>query len=122
LVRARPDRTEATADDADHPAEGAAGHQREASAKLDHPEDDQDPAEGVEVGENEPLVVDENVRIIQGADPIDDVERAHNQQHGRREQNSARAPHPYLLALVSAALSRPYHADSNESKPPGAGR
>jgi hypothetical protein len=62
---------------------------------LDHAEDDQDPAEGVEVGEDVPLVVDEDVRIVQRADAVDDVERAHNQQQRRCEHRSARASHSH---------------------------
>src|SRR4051812_42501187 len=47
------DRTEAGADDADHPPVRVAGQQREAAGELDQPEDDQHPAHGVEVGEDE---------------------------------------------------------------------
>ena len=75
----RTDRTEAAADDPDHPAESVAGHQREARGELDHAEDDQHPTQGVEVVEYEPRVVDENVRIVKRAEAVDDVERAHDQ-------------------------------------------
>src|SRR3954464_9132600 len=50
-----PDRAEAAADDPDDPAVGVAGYQRKTSGELDHTEDDQNPAEGVEVAEDEPL-------------------------------------------------------------------
>src|SRR5829696_8508394 len=49
------DRAEAAADDPDDPAVGVAGHQRESAAELNHTEDDQYPAEGVEVGQYVPL-------------------------------------------------------------------
>ena len=42
------DRPEAAGDDADHPAEGVAGHQREAGGELDHTEHDHHPPERVE--------------------------------------------------------------------------
>ena len=96
----RPDRAEAGADDPDDPAVGVAGHQREASGELDHPEDDQHPAQGVEVGEDVALVVDEDVRVVQGADAVDDVERAHDHQQRCCEQGSTGAAHPYLLGLT----------------------
>ena len=82
--------------------ERIAGKQRKACRELDHPEDDQDPAHGVEVGEDVPLVVYEGVRIVQGADPVDDVERADNQQKRRRQHGSTYTAHDYLLGLPTA--------------------
>src|SRR3954452_3053836 len=55
-------------------------NQREAPGQLDHPEDDQDPAHGVEAGEDEALIVDEDVRTVQGADAVDDVDEARHQE------------------------------------------
>jgi hypothetical protein len=46
--------------------------------ELDDPEDDQDPAHRVEVGEDEPLLVDEDVRAVERADAVDDVQRPGN--------------------------------------------
>ena len=63
------DRANASADDADPAAVGVAGDQREASGQLDGPDDDQRPAQRVEVGEDVPLVVDEDVCIVQGPMP-----------------------------------------------------
>ena len=68
--------------------------------ELDHPKDDQDPAHGVEVGEYIPLVVYEDIRIVQGTDPIDDVERARNQQQRCCQQGSTHTSHYYLLGLI----------------------
>ena len=45
-------------------SERVAGVQRKAAGELDQAEEDQDPAHGVEVGEDVPLVVDEDVRVI----------------------------------------------------------
>ena len=59
------------------------------STELDNAEEDQDPAKGVEVGEDEPRVVHEYVRVVQGADAVDDVERAHKQQQRCCEHDSA---------------------------------
>src|SRR5918994_7846964 len=55
------DRAEAAADDSNDPAERVARDERKASAELNHTEDDQDPTQGVEVGEDVPLVVGEDV-------------------------------------------------------------
>src|SRR5215204_4733260 len=53
-------RAEPCADVADDPAEGLAPEQRETSGELDHADDDQHPAKGVEVRKDVPLVVGED--------------------------------------------------------------
>ena len=88
-----PDCAEAAADYSDHPPVGVARHQREASGELDHTEDDENPAERVEVRQDEPRVVDEDVRIVQGADAVDDVDRAHDQQDDGCEYDATRTSH-----------------------------
>ncbi len=101
------DCAEAAADDADDPAVGIAGEQREASGELDHPEDDQDPAHRVEVGEDVPRVVHEDVRAVQRADAVDDVERSRDQQQNRCECGSTRTSHlvpPWLIRSRVRAL------------------
>src|SRR5215210_898229 len=62
-----PDRAEVGGDDADNPSVGRATHQRGAPGALDHPEDDQHPAQGVEVLEDESGVADEDSRTAEGA-------------------------------------------------------
>src|SRR5918992_1214140 len=59
----------------------------------DDAEDDQNPAQGVEVCEDVPLVAGEDVRAVQRADPVDDVERADDHQQGRREYDSTCTSH-----------------------------
>src|SRR3954451_11066699 len=96
----RADRSEARAGDPDDPAERLACHQREARGELDHAEDDQDPTHGVEVGEDEPRVVDEDPGVIERSDAVDDVERAHDHQQRRRENCPAHTSHSALLCAL----------------------
>jgi hypothetical protein len=82
------DRAEAAADDRQDTAVRVARHQRQPSGELYQPEDDGDPTQGVQIGEDEPLVIDEDVRAVQRADPIDDVQHADDQQQRRRERHT----------------------------------
>src|SRR5215213_3890241 len=105
----RADRAQAAADDADDPAVGVAGQKREAAGELDHREHDQRPSERVEVGEDVPRVVGEDVRAVQRADAVDDVERSRDQQQNRRERRSTRTSHsvPPLVARWLKARDAP---------------
>src|SRR5215207_3467349 len=103
----RSDRAEAAADDPNHPTIDVAGHQREAPRQLDHPEDDQHPAERVQVGEDVPRVIGVEVRVGDRADPVDDVERPHDQQEDRGEYDSTCTSQLALLSLTAAAGAAP---------------
>src|SRR3954462_14114628 len=82
------DGAEAGGGDADDPAVGVAGEQRQAGRELDDPEDDQGPAQGVEVVEDEPLVVHEDAGVAQRADAVEDIEPSDDQQQRRDERRS----------------------------------
>jgi hypothetical protein len=81
----RRDRTDTAGGDADDPAVGVAAEQREAAGELERAEGDQDPPQRVEVVEDEPLVVDEDVGAAQRANAVDDVQRSDDQQQDRCE-------------------------------------
>ena len=101
-------RAEGGTDDPDDPAVGVAGEQREAHRELDDPEHDHDPAHRVEVGEDVARVVYEDVRAVQSADPVDDVERSRDQQQHCRECGSACTSHavpPWVMCLVSRRIA-----------------
>ena len=76
--------------------------QRKAGDELDNPEDDQDPAQRVEVVEYEPRVVNEDVGVVKGADAVDDVDDAHKQQHDACENHTSSTSHLLLLSIGSA--------------------
>src|ERR671910_2994294 len=111
-----PDRAEAAGDDPDQPSVGRTAHQREAAGELDHPEDDQHPAKGVEVCEYEPRVVDEDVRIVEGADAVDDVDRAHNQQHDGCEHDPTRTSHGWLPSVAGRFIATAWRRQSSRGR------
>jgi hypothetical protein len=90
------------------------GEQREAAGELDQPDDDQDPAERIEVVEYVPSVVDEDPRVAQGADAVEDVDDARDQQQSAGKDDATRTSHVcplYFAARFVAA--RPRASDPN---------
>ena len=102
------DGAKAAADDSEHPAEGVARQQRGPSGELDDSQDDQYPTEGVEVIENEPLVVYEDVGVVQSADAVDEVDEPREQQQESCKRDTTGTSH---LVLLSGADLRSEHAE-----------
>ena len=100
------DRAEGRPEDPHEAAERVAAEQQEPADELDQPEDDQDPAQRVQVVEDVPLVFDEDVRPVQSADPLQDVERAGDQQQRRGEHDPTGTAHhepPSRVSLIGPA-------------------
>src|SRR4051812_14351747 len=96
----RLDCAQAADDDPEDPAERTARPKREARYQLKRPEDDQNPSERVEVVEYEPRVVDEDVGVVERADPINNIERPHDQQQGCRKHRTSSTSHSQLLSVI----------------------
>jgi hypothetical protein len=96
----RIDRAEAAGDDADQPTVRVPGQQRETAGELNNADDDQEPSHRAQIREDVPRVVRIEIRVSNRADPIDDVERAHQQQQDRRKDDSTGTSHLGLLPVT----------------------
>src|SRR5205823_11773140 len=90
-VQERGDCAERSRHDADDAAVEPPTEQRHPARQLKRTEDDRYPAPGVEAGEHELRVIDEEVRIIDGPDAVDDVERARHKQQDTSEDRTTSA-------------------------------
>ena len=74
------DRAEAGGGDPNDSSVGCTAHQRDTASQLYQPKDDQHPAERVEVREKVSSVASENSRAIEGAEAIEDIYYARQEQ------------------------------------------
>jgi hypothetical protein len=69
------------------------GPDRERCDELDDASDQDDPAPGVEVADDEFLVLDEEVGVVDGGDAPDAGEHCRDEDHDASEEEPAAAPH-----------------------------
>ena len=103
----RHDGPDAACDHSDDPAVGVARQKREAARELEYTDDYQDPSESVQVTEDQPRIVDEDIRVVQRSDAIDDVQHSDDQQHDPGENDSSSTPHFETFLVEPGPDARP---------------
>ncbi len=109
------DRAQARPDDPDPAPELAAGPDRERREQLDDADEQDDPAPGAEVLDDEPLVLEEEARLVDGGDSPDRVQDSGHEDHDAGEGEPPGSPDVVHYLLL-------FRVHEDEATPRGVGQ